>query len=107
MNTNKKRALADVLDEAANEILLPNYSHGWRGYSCCAVALAADAKGAATNYGIARKHKAVRFLKTLGCDVDACRDMWPEFRDGPERQGVRYMWLLLAMHVAEDEGILV
>ena len=26
---------------------------------------------------------------------------------GQDRQGVRYMWLLLAMHVAEDEGITV
>lgn len=30
-----------------------------------------------------------------------------KFDHGKQRQGVRYIWLLLAMHVAEDENIMV
>jgi hypothetical protein len=48
----------------------------------------------------------MEFLESLGCKTmsDKCFSFIPE---GEQRQGVRYMWLLLAMHVAEDEGITV
>lgn len=43
------------------------------------------------------------FLFDLGCRWNTTAMF--RFASGEERQGVRYMWLLLAMKVAEDEGI--
>jgi hypothetical protein len=40
------------------------------------------------------------FLRSLGCETHTT-----EMNKHKDSQGVRYMWLLLAMHVAEDEGI--
>jgi hypothetical protein len=95
----RKVALADVLWTAANEYL---WTGGDEGYgpvryseSCWA------ATDALPDYS--DESPVYRFLTDLGCDCG-----WVQFRDypaGPIRQGVRYMWLLLAMHVAADEGI--
>jgi hypothetical protein len=89
----KKVKLADVLWDAANEHL-PDDS----GYSCFAVDFAANRYGAKsgprTDYDL--------FLRELGCETGT---VMSQFEVGAERQGVRYMWLLLAMHVAEDENI--
>lgn len=94
----RKVKLADVLWDAANECL-------WDGagpypparqdeYSCNAVNSAAMG--------------ADKFLDSLGCPwvFAACPAWeWTKGATSKTRQGVRYMWLLLAMHVAEDEGI--
>lgn len=98
-----KRMLADVLWEAANVHLLPiapsKGDQPWLSYSCNAVSEAAGDD----NYE-ARADAEV-FLEELG--VSPCRDDYTfgTRHPGSKRQGVRYMWLLLAMHVAEDEGI--
>ena len=109
---NGKRLLADVLWEAANEVLSPRDSYGWNGFSCCAVALAARANGAGDDYEKVLRHKALKFLARLGCVVDSMdspfeESPFEEFPRGEVRQGVRHMWLLLAMHAAEDEQITV
>jgi hypothetical protein len=48
-----------------------------------------------------------QILEELGCDHWEANQFKDVADEGPERQGVRYMWLLLAMHVAEDENIMV
>jgi hypothetical protein len=104
----KKRMLADVLWEAANVHLSANDENTLDSsrYSCEALAHAI--------YGEHRydldwdedicRSMSMRFISSLGCDLQAT-NLFGRFRQGPKRQGVRYMWLLLAMHVAEDEGI--
>jgi hypothetical protein len=94
-----KRMLADVLWEAANDWL-------WDGvadygefcgveYSCAAVVRCIHPDPT---------DDALSFLEELGCDTSSAMLEFGEPM-GPQRQGARYMWLLLAMHVAEDEGI--
>jgi hypothetical protein len=98
-----KRMLADVLWEAANVHLSPHDSYGWNGYTCCAVACAINLRD---EYEYAEETEALKFLATLGCNTGSHGNVLTAlFDEGEERQGVRYMWLLLAMHVAEDEGI--
>ena len=98
-----KAKLADVLWDAANAHLLPTApaigDQPWLSYSCNAVAEAAGD----SNYEAQAAAEA--FLEELG--VYPCRDDYTFGTRSPgrKRQGVRYMWLLLAMHVAEDEGI--
>jgi hypothetical protein len=100
-----KRMLADVLWEAANEKLSPSY---WRCpthqdmYSCNAFALALGV------FHLEQNKAARKFVVSLGCDPERSQELAHlcEYENGTEHlQGVRYMWLLLAMHVAEDEGI--
>ena len=95
----KKVALADVLWEAANLYL---YSDDFRGrgkseYSCHAVVAAIG--------DIRAVGAAWWFLQSLGCNPSVCGTETWDCWEG--RQGVRYMWLLLAMHVAEDERIMI
>ena len=104
-----KKKLADVLWEAANVHLWSGDEDGMSfigkvdDYSCNSVAYA---------LGLERgkyEHPAFPFLYSLGCTSSALAFMricGITTRDA-ESQGVRYMWLLLAMHVAEDEGIMV
>lgn len=107
----KRRLLAEILWEAANTRLQSDfrYTGGLWEFSCEAVA---DALGALDHIESRKdwdrfcKTPPMQFLKSLGCKVGAM-NAFLRFGDGPERQGVRYMWLLLAMHVAEDEGIMV
>lgn len=98
-----KRMLADVLWEAANSRLWDGQSTQWYGstYSCHAV-YDEVCNGPMWDSNI---RPVRRFLASLGCDVEnAC---FEDYDCGRASQGVRYMWLLLAMHVAEDEGITV
>jgi hypothetical protein len=98
-----KRMLADVLWEAANVYLSPTLLPlGIKGerfeFSCHAFNRAL--------HGNKRNLNAENtFLEGLGVNFfySACEE-WRDFHD-QDLQGVRYMWLLLAMHVAEDEGI--
>lgn len=96
----KKRMLADVLWKAANEYLQAGpfgVGDGKEPYSCPAVTRACKST---------RMPDHVRaFLESLGCST--CRDdlLNRAWKFTEQSQGVRYMWLLLAMHVAEDEGI--
>jgi hypothetical protein len=111
----KKRLLADVLWEAANRWLATgptSFHEAPLEYSCNA-AIAAENHGRDTREAIyethagRRKSSAMRFLGDLGCDAHHARP-WGSLRIASARiQGVRYMWLLLAMHVAEDEGLTV
>lgn len=93
----KKIALADVLWKAANEHL--SYpGTGGLSFSCWAAESAA--------YTSRVYHgDVVGFLEDLGCDSHSAQ--FGNYQLGNHRQGVRYMWLLLAMHVAQDEGIMV
>lgn len=105
----KKVALADVLWDAANQhLLLDVFSYDGCLYSCNAVASALDRGERFFEEGwrLFQKHPAAKFLKSLGCAVSSNNQLL-EFDYGEPRQGVRYMWLLLAMHVAEDEEIMV
>lgn len=111
-----KVALADVLWDAANTRLwdgvedfyraadvVPLDSPGVRhhAYSCDAVAAEVLCAIPSIPYG----SSIVRtFLCGCGCQVYSTGAFSDE-PEGERRQGVRYMWLLLAMHVAEDEGI--
>lgn len=88
-----KRMLADLLWDAANNFLLED-----SGYSCFAVDLAAHSAGLKSGPNT----EYDRFLRALGCETGT---VMKEFQQGKERQGVRYVWLLLAMHVADDERI--
>lgn len=104
---SKKRMLADVLWEAANRHLSEISPPSWAGrkyeYSCEAVAEAAGVEWSKWQQFV-RNHPAMTFVRGLGCKTGSDAQ-FRSFKEGPERQGVRYMWLLLAMHVAEDEGI--
>lgn len=101
-----KRMLADVLWEAANAHLSESSDYPCHmTYSCCAVGAALGLDYVAS-WGDVEDHPAMAFLRDLGCDTDSL-DGLHDFPGGEERQGVRYMWLLLAMHVAESEGITV
>jgi hypothetical protein len=96
---SKKRMLADVLWEAANENLWCGVGPQLRDeYSCNAL-----------HHTVPDHHRnEPDFLDSLGCRWVAFENPaweWLADADAETRQGVRYMWLLLAMHVAEDEGI--
>jgi hypothetical protein len=97
----KKVKLADVLWDAANERLWAGcgrYEFGKDGtwqYSCDAVT---------TQFDPVLRTEIKRFLIALGCDTESI-ELFTSYAGGRQRQGVRYMWLLLAMHVAEDENL--
>lgn len=111
---SKKRMLADVLREAADVWLWdgrgdnPDFKDRSArcSESCCAVVSAEVGCRLSEErpYSTVRdESKALSFLRSLGCNPDD-----PAFYGyyyGRERQGVRYLWLLLAAQVAEDEGI--
>lgn len=101
----KKVLLADVLWTAANQLLDPLFSSS---ASCCAAYAAEYEDVWSSRHGswraAAKKSQAVQFLKGLGCPVGGTR-VFDTFESGSARQGVRYMWLLLAYHVALDEGL--
>lgn len=96
-----KRKLADVLWEAANENL---WDGGPRFYgdeeSCFAVK---SVEFVGRDWIGGPNTSTMKYLMELGCDYH--NKPFDSFPCGRVRQGVRYMWLLLAMHVAEDEGI--
>lgn len=99
----KRVPLADVLWDAANRFLSPHnrtqrYFDDF--YTCNAVC-----------YAVSRSYvpawdQILDFVSDLGCEVSGF-SQFKDFPSGIERQGVRYIWLLLAMHVAEDEGVMV
>ena len=104
MKNTIKRPLADVLWEAANVHLRPcegYYDSALSKFSC-------DAVRSETNHDTV-KWVCAWMSRCMGFPKDAYDtfDLFDDFEEGNERQGVRYMWLLLAMHVAEDEGIMV
>ena len=99
----KKVPLADVLWRAANEHLSADGVHTdnrlIESYSCPAVGL--------SHCGAPFVCAEIKdFLSALGCPIHShtafSRVAW-QFT--PRTQGLRYMWLLIAMHVAEDEQI--
>jgi hypothetical protein len=103
----RKVALADVLWDAANKHLEDptGGTSMWSG-SCCAVGNALGIWPAYERnqslHDVAQASPTFVFLAELGCHTRLL--LWDDnYTDHP--QGVRYMWLLLAMHVAEDEGI--
>lgn len=107
-----KRMLADVLWEAANLHLPSDDCWDLNVYSCNAALSAEFGKLPMKTVGNAREivrdgSVTDRFLKRLGCSTLNQRGAFLAYREGPSRQGVRYLWLLLAMHVAADEGITV
>lgn len=101
-----KRMLADVLWKAANEHLSADHKDGKRRvYSCEAVAAACGTLWS-RDWEDLQETIPLRFLHGLGCNTNSLSShVTADFPSGPERQGVRYMWLLLAMHAAEDEGV--
>lgn len=106
-----KRMLADVLWEAANEHLASGAADDGCIYTCEAIAMAARHPWAADCsddpaiwLDFIEHHPSMHFVRELGCDPKH-GGRFIQFHCEEQRQGVRYMWLLLAMHVAEDEGI--
>ena len=100
-----KRMLADVLWEAANVRLWPGRGHAneqWV-FSCDAFANSAW-PDCWENWDKLSRRRPMRWLRSLGCATGNMK-LFSEFTEGPKRQGARYIWLLLAMHVAESEGI--
>lgn len=99
----KKVKLADVLWRAASE-LRPTIDAA----TCCLAYRAEFGESWGVHYArwetAALASKAVAFLRELGCAVGNTK-AFDRYERGEARQGVRYMWLLIAMHVAEDEGI--
>jgi hypothetical protein len=101
-------ALADVLWDAANLYLVPPQAYNWSDKSqwpgsCCAVMQAIRPdwfERDVSLHGQADGMPEFDFLRSLGCETHTT-----EMNRQKDSQGVRYMWLLLAMHVAEDEGI--
>ena len=112
-----KRMLADVLWQAANKYLLPNRKYKRGGpaeYSCWAIYMALQGSFDMPKVFTAHtddEGEAWRFVRSLaaGRSLRVSAMVWPgegwDAADDP--QGNRYMWLLLAMHAAEDEGITV
>lgn len=101
-----KRLLADVLWEAANRLSPVRTIGGENQFTCTTVA-----RVELGSFDLPRqweeKSEGVQFMRKLGCpEVAVSNPAWQDF-DGDVIQGVRYMWLLLAMHVAEDEGLTV
>jgi hypothetical protein len=99
--------LADVLWDAANRFLAAGAldvdpDRHVSPYSCDAVLFVLRYAPNYQNYTAFRE--AQSFLFSLGCPSGD-----EAFKRTPakKRQGVRYMWLLLAMHVAEDERIMI
>lgn len=99
-----KRALADVLWDAANKHLSVDQwdTRTSAEYSCWAVEHALGLVHTVTKPR-APYLDALEFLQKLGCRVS--EEATFSVTRGGKRQGVRYMWLLIAMHVAADEGI--
>jgi hypothetical protein len=96
-----KVPLADVLWDAANlQLSADDTDEPLNRYSCNAV------KNICYLQDIRPYEGPVQFLFELGCDPSEDEYTFGK-RSGAARQGVRYMWLLLAMHVAADEKIMV
>jgi hypothetical protein len=109
-----KRMLADVLWEAANKHLCvigggsdcdPSVAERYlMRYSCNAIFRALGLKPRYLSDDVFQLPRSVvAFLISMGCDPDM--ETYFKGMAHAEQQGIRYMWLLLAMHVAEDEGI--
>lgn len=99
-----KKKLADVLWEAAN-VLNPVRSFcAPNTFTCVIVTEITTGKRRVMHEDVERC-EAVAFMRQLGCP-ECATSVWGRIPDA-EVQGVRYMWLLLAMHAAEDEGIMV
>jgi hypothetical protein len=105
--------LADVLWTAANVYLkaAPD-EHGTEAWSCNAALIAqypSKVQAILTRVGLRKlrdESDVATFLEKLGCPIRSDY-AFPDYCWFEETQGVRYMWLLLAMHVAEDEKIMV
>lgn len=104
------RPLADVLWEAANVWLHPTARKGWASdlhgltsWSCHAIEAALKGRAPTDYFHTYQGGAAWEFIRSMngGAYLDSALMM------ARDTQGVRYMWLLLAMHAAEDEGITV
>ena len=95
----KKVPLADVLWEAALRI-----SHN-NNFSCIIVK-EAWSEMARREYEPAWDSAVLRPLIGMGCDPQSDRSS-DLMEHTPDPSITRTLWLLLAMHVAEDEGIMV
>lgn len=102
-------ALADVLWEAANVHLHTGSSkRGGLGYSfsCHAVEIALNGKlPSLFTLDTDAPYEPWPFMRELGCGQSV--DVLHSFKSMEEEQGVRYLFLLLAMHVAQDEQIMI
>lgn len=101
--------LSDVLWDAANKHL-DHISDGVDGpgrkrliFSCNAISRAIYGNLGDAPEWFPLPFNVFNLLKECGVDPYSARmlDRHAEAR----RQSIRYMWLLIAMHVAEDEGI--
>lgn len=103
--------LSDVFWEAANKTLNEGegYWPGTHEESCVAV-VEVERPGIFGEFPefpswrrVSGQSPGVQFMKSLGCKTGGFG--FKKYERGEERQAIRYMWLLLAMHVAEDEGL--
>jgi hypothetical protein len=94
-----KRMLADVLWNAANTRLWDgngNAGEDLKEHSCLAVMYETPANAWV---------RVEDWLHSLGAPAHGKATL--DCQHGRTRQGARYLFLLLAMHVAEDEGLTV
>lgn len=113
----KRFRLADIIWEAANNELWDG-SMGWprrEKYSCCAVLSVIEKRMNWKGWGESgydwaaleklnyKKEKAQDFLKKLGCPITRVSRFYTS--SDRVRQGRRYMWLLLAAQIAEEQDV--
>lgn len=103
----KKVKISKVLHLAADKYL-------WDGvggikfygdeYSCIAVRLAVQQIRASNPEACVPTSDIFDGLTKMGVD---CRSSWEFyfFKEGPERQGARYLWLKWAALMAEEQGV--
>lgn len=101
--------LADVYWKAAN-VHLQHGNGPWvtdaDDYTCYSVALACGSDPYQDSWRYVTAMPAIRYLRSIGCATNSTM-AFSEFEAGRKRQSIRYMWLLIAMHCAEDEGVMV
>lgn len=106
-----ERKMADVLWDAANVHLPSNDNMTNICAWSCNAALRAESPALIEGWGISDKERKAsatdRFLKSLGCPTGGKVGKFQNYEQGSERQGVRYMWLLLAMHAAQDAKVML
>lgn len=92
-----KMKLSTRLRKAANEKLWDGYGSciGREIYSCIAVD---EVRGPGAHDVV-----AATFLADMGVHINGLNE-FKEFRLGPERQSVRYAWLMFAAMYAEELG---
>jgi hypothetical protein len=91
--------ISDILWRAANEYLSTtgNIVGNLSPYSC-------DAIDDAVGWSHSRSKGTLSFVRSLGVNTRSS-EQFLEFKQGVERQGARYAWLMFASMYAKELGI--